>query len=154
MFVFVCFVLFALLAWASACYSERVALTEQQDYETYCEIKEIKDEMIDFLSCPNRTEYYLKIYTWIYHNNTRMFDWLVKNPHYIRDYWLVNPREMYVDHDNICKYAMNSDAAKILKAWIRDGGCPKDPNGNYYYGSYPCTLNNTWKYWFSYYMSP
>jgi len=154
MFVFVCIVLFALLVWADACYSERVTLTEQQDYETYCEIKEIKDEMIDFLSCPNRTEYYLKIYTWIYHNNTRMFDWLVKNPHYIRDYWLVNPREMYVDHDNICKYAMNSDAAKILKAWIRDGGCPKDPNGNYYYGSYPCTLNNTWKYWFSYYMSP
>jgi hypothetical protein len=154
MFVFVCFVLFALLAWAYACYSDRVTLIEQQDSEMHQEIRATKEEMLDFLYCPNRTEYYLKIYTWIYHNNTRMFDWLVNNPDYIRDYWLVNPRKMYVDHDNICKYAMNSDAAKILKAWIRDGGSPKDPNGNYYWGSYPCTLNDTWKYWHSYHMSP
>jgi hypothetical protein len=76
-----------------------------------------------------------------------MFEFLTHNPDYIRDYWLVNPREMYVD-DNICKYTINSDAVKLVKVWYQSD--KKDPNGNYYNGSYPNTLNNTWKYWHSY----
>jgi hypothetical protein len=152
MFIFVCIVLFALLSFAFVCYRDRVDLIEQQNSETYYEIKEMKDKMIDFLCCPKRTKHYREIYTWIYHNNTKMFEFLTHNPDYIRDYWLVNPREMYVDHDNICKYAINSDAVKLVKAWYPSD--KKDPNGNYYYGSYPNTLNNTWKYWYSYYMSP
>ena len=147
MFVFVCIALFALLSFAFVCYHDRDDLIEYDNSEMHQEIRATKDKMIKFLHCPNRTQYYREIYTWIYHNNKMMFEFLTQNPDYIRDYWLVNPREMYVD-DNICKYTMNDDAAKLVQGWYQSD--QRDPNGNYYFGSYSNQFNNTWKYWHSY----
>ena len=97
--------------------------------KTYARVKEAKEDMISFIYCDRRVDYYRAIYTWIYYNDKVMYEWIVQNPDYIRDYWLVQPSEMFVD-DTI-KYQPNRDASRLVNSWYQSA--QKDPNGKYYF---------------------
>ena len=87
--------------------------------KTYARVKEAKEDMISFIYCNRRVDYYRRIYTWLYYNNKTMYDWVVQNPDYIRNCWLVQPSEMFVD--DTLKYETNRDAVHLVKSWYRSG---------------------------------
>ena len=123
MFILVCIVLFALLLFAYVCYDNRVDLMFQQDAETYREIKAIKAEMIEFIHRPDRVKYWNRIYTWIYHNDKDVYNWISDNPAWVQEHWLV--RGVDIDED-VCRFAVNKDAEKVLEQFYQESAVSEE----------------------------
>lgn len=87
------------------------------------EIKRIKQEMIDFIDRPDRVKYWNRIYTWIYHNDKDVYNWISKNPAWVQEHWMV--RGVEIDED-VCRFAMNKDAEKVLEQFYQQASVSEE----------------------------
>ena len=130
MFVFATIVVLSLLLFAYICFDIRLEATRKDDHETYSYIRDAKGEMYKFIHSENyewtrlpgdttltRVQYYREVYTLIHEWDKKLFNFLRKNPCYIRDFWLVDPDQMYVDYE---MQTPSHDAQKYANAIMKD----------------------------------
>ena len=91
----------------------------QEIRDMHSQIKEDKQEMIDFIHRVDRIQYFCHILSWIYYHDKEMYQFIVKNPNYIRDYWLVCPSDLcvYEDGDGTSynRFGRNPDAERMQR---------------------------------------
>tara|TARA_E500000305_G_scaffold109162_1_gene113465 strand:- start:639 stop:1178 length:540 start_codon:yes stop_codon:yes gene_type:complete len=130
MFVFATIAILSLLLFAYICYNNRVEAIQQDDHETWLYIRDAKQEMFDFIRSENyewtrlpgdttltRVQYYREVYTLIHEWDKHLFNFLQQNPCYIRDFWLVDPDQMYVDYE---MQTPSHDAQKHANGIMKD----------------------------------
>jgi len=105
--------------------SHPIELREKADYKDRCDnqdkVKEACQEMKSFIHREDRVDYYCRILSWIYYNDKDMYEFLQKNPNYIRDHWLICPGDIYIYEDvggsSYNRFSRNPDAEAMQRSF-------------------------------------